>query len=373
MVPTRFDVLGDGACPEAELLLCCGRMHLDSDTVDHMRTLLRKDLDWGRLLAMAEKHRVMPLLYRNLFRWGSHAVPGDTFKVLRSSFLFTAQRNLVLTRTLLRLLHLFHERTIRTIPYKGTVLAKAVYGKVSLRQVHDLDLLVHERDFQRGRELLLSHGYVLAETFDQEQSFRHRKSNIEVDLHWGFAPFYFPLKVDFDGLWQRIVPVDLDGSTAMTFSPEDLLLILCIQVAKDSWERRQQLEHLSKVCDIAELIRVGERLDWCFIIHQAGELGVARILHFGLCLARELLGARIPQDVWTHVENDTMARPLAKQVCAALSKTAGEQWPSTYHSRFAIRSRIKQLIFYLRIRERRADRLKHITEILLTLFMFGRR
>ena len=83
----------------------------------------------------------------------------------------------------------------------------------------------------------------------------------------------------------------------MTFSAEDLLEILCVQVIKDCWERRQQLEHLSKVCDIAEHLRAHPQLEWSRVFQSAQQKGLQRIVHCALILARELLGAELPPQV----------------------------------------------------------------------------
>jgi hypothetical protein len=45
------------------------------------------------------------------------------------------------------------------VPYKGPVLAAAVYGHLSLRQIRDLDILVHPSEVRPAGELLISQGY----------------------------------------------------------------------------------------------------------------------------------------------------------------------------------------------------------------------
>lgn len=351
--------------PEGELLLCCARTSIDAVAIERMKELVAGNINWNYLLQIAEKHRLIQLLYCSLNSIYPQAIPQPIFQDLRGRFYANSRQNLVITSELIKLLDLFQEQGIRVIPYKGTILANSVYGKLSLRQVYDIDLLVDRQDFARSRELLMSVGYLLKEEFDREHSFSHSDTKIEVDLHWGLTPFYFPLEVDFESYWQGVQPVALSEKTVFSFSAEDLLLILCIQIAKDCWEREQQIEHLAKVCDIAKLLETHQQLDWEQIIQQAVAIGALRMLWFGLLLARNLFDATLPEEVSVKIQADSIAIHLVEQVCVSLF-TDADDLSTPQKSLFDIRFRLKQLIFYLKMRERLADKSAHIWQILRT-------
>lgn len=372
VLPPSTRILPEGMRPEGRLILSCTRVELDLTTAEHIRTLTQQELDWSYVLQMAEKHRVMPLIYRALNSTCPEAVPPQTLNDLRHRFFANVRHNLLLTNELFRLLHQFQAHDIRVIPYKGTVLAAIAYGKLALRQVWDLDFLVHEHDFPKSRALLLADGYQIRESFDREQSFAHPdrvidERPIEVDLHWGLTPFYFPFTVDFDHLWQNVQSISITNTPVQTFAVEDLLLILCIQVAKDCWERQQHLEHLAKVCDIASVLRVNPNMDWGSITQQARLSGTERILHFGLLLANHLLNAPLPQPIEQTVQRDAIACSLAQQVCAALFQPADETF-ALRNSLFDLKLRMQQLLFYLKLRERPEDQIQYVLETLRTLF-----
>jgi hypothetical protein len=351
--------------PEGELFLCCVQTDLNPIITKRIEALIAGDINWNRLLQIAEKHRLIQLLYSSLNTTCPQAIPQPIFKDLRGRFYANSRQNLVITNELTRLLDLFSEKGIRVIPYKGTILANSVYGKLSLRQVYDIDLLVHQQDFHQSRELLMSLGYLLKEEFDREHSFSHPDTKIEVDLHWGLTPFYFPLAIDFEAYWQRRQPVTLSERTVFSFSTEDLLIILCIQIAKDCWEREQQIEHLAKVCDIAKLLETHKQLDWEQIIERAIALGALRMLWFGLLLARNLFNATLPEEVSVKIRADSTATHLVEQVSASLF-TDADDLSTPQKSLFDIRFRLKQLIFYLKMRERLTDKSAHIWQILQT-------
>ncbi|WP_371416922.1 nucleotidyltransferase family protein [Dolichospermum sp. UHCC 0259] len=349
--------------PETELLLCCTRTRISSPIADRVQCLLQQQIAWSYLLSMAEKHRVLPLLYHNLKGVCPGAIPAEIVSTLKTRFLENTRENLILTTELLRLLTVFEANAIAVIPYKGTLLAASIYGKTAFRQVWDIDLLVDEVDFSQSRSLLLSEGYTLKETNDREQSFFHADRKIEVDLHWGLTPFYFPVDLDFGRLWSRTKGYTLLGTEVKSFCEEDLLLILCLQVAKDSWERRLHLEHLAKVCDIAELLNHYPRLNWSEVTDQARQQGLTRVLHFCLYLAKNLLDADIPSGIWSEVIGDLIAISLAHQVCKGLFGDIDRSFADSRNSLFDLQFRLKQVIFYLKMRERPRDWWNHFLEI----------
>lgn len=343
-------------------MLCCARTVVGPDVVDQIRALAALPLDWDFLCGTAEKHRLTQLLFRNLSAICPESVPAEIKARLRHQYHWNAGSNLRLARILTGLLQTFRAGGIPVIPFKGSILANGTYGKLALRQYYDVDLFIREQDIEKSERLLVGEGYVCDEVFDREARYRHPDNEVEVDLHWGFAPRYFHLTIAFDDLYARTQPEVLLAQPVLTFSAEDLLEILCVQVMKDCWERRQQLEHLSKVCDIAEHLRAHPQLAWSRVFERAREKGLLRIVHAALVLARELLGAEVPPDALRTIEADRRARRCAQGMCRSLFTETDTLSPlaNPYH---ALGLRLRQLVFYLSIRERYRERLRHLGEI----------
>ncbi|MBE9061764.1 nucleotidyltransferase family protein [cf. Phormidesmis sp. LEGE 11477] len=368
--PLSLSALIPNFRPEAALLLACIRPDQNEETraeIQHLASGASSPIDWYYLLHTAEKHRVIPSLYRNLSSAQIATIPTEIYQDFRRRFFKNAQRNLRLTQELLHLLDFFEAQTISAIPYKGMILAASAYGKISLRQVWDIDFLVHEKDVVKSRTALIADGFRVTESFDREQSFFHDEREVEVDLHWGVTPFYFPVNLSFDRLWNNRQKISLNATSIKSFSNEDLLLILCIQIAKDCWERRQHIENLAKVCDIASLIYTAKDLNWDKVLSQANELNIHRIVLFGLCLAHSLLEADLPEQIIFQIQDTPTLTALSKQVCRHLFGEYDEDFsdPRTRYS--DIRARTRQLIFYFRLRERRAERFQHVYQIIKTI------
>lgn len=309
--------------PEAELLLCCARARRTTETDDRIRALLREDIDWDYLLETARRHRVAPLLYWQLGVVCPEAVPERVLAHLQNHFRVNSARNLFLTGELRRLLDAFESHGIGAIAYKGPALAALVYDNLALRQFGDLDIMVHQHDVSKAEELLVSLGYrpqyqltrAQKAAFLRRQSdylFEHTDGRRFVELHWRITESYLSFTLDTERLWERLQRVPLGGGGVWTFSPEDMLMILCVHGSKHLWHR------LAWVCDIAELIRVHPRMRWERVMTQAAALGGERMLLLGLFLASDLLGATLPKKVWQRVRADPMVEAIARRITEQL-------------------------------------------------------
>lgn len=339
--------------PEAEVLLYCARTHMDAENADRLRQLLRKELDWDYLRGLACQHGVMPLLYRNLHATAPEAVPGATLEALREHFHANAFFNCSLVNELIKLLDLLDRQGISAIPFKGPILATTVYGNLALREFLDLDILVHERDLVKAKDLLFSAGYHLWQPLTDAQEASHLHSEhsytfiqadrkVHVDLHWRLTQRHHSFALDPERLWARAPRVSLAGRTVLSLPPEEMLLILCMHGAKHYWER------LGWVCDVAELIRACPELDYKWLLTQAADLNSNRFLTVGLFLAEDFLGASLPEYVSQRVQDDPQVKPLARR--------ARELLFSEDHS--VLRDG-KRLAFYFRMKERVQDRIPY--------------
>lgn len=315
--------------PEIDLLLSCARTCPAPSTSDRTRELLGYEIDWAYLLRMAERHGLIPLLYWNLRAAAPELVPFPIMERIHTQFLANAGRNLRLTGKLLRILNLLEANGILAIPFKGPVLASYLYGNLAFRTFSDLDILVLKRDMVKSKDVLISSGFQWQPQLSPAQKANYKEDYgcltfidkngrdwIEIDgwlssreLPWNFELEYFA---------QRLTQVSLEGKMVPAFSPEDLLLILCLHGAKHCWSR------LSWCCDLAELIRVYERLDWGKVLREADVRGCRRMLLLGLSLAHKLLEADLPEEVCSQIQGDHRLQFLGDSI---IQKFLSEETP----------------------------------------------
>ena len=346
---------------ENDLLLACATTFGGHEKVARISALMQKSVDWPYLIRTARRHGVMPLLYWNLNKIHFETVPEDILKELCNEYRVNMIRSVFLTAKLFSLVDLFQANGISAIPYKGPTLSVLAYGDFCLRHFNDLDLIIRKQDVLKVKELLLSNGYrpEYALLPDQEIAYLeheceynffddHRK--ILVELHWDIVQKYFSCHFDVNKVWDILKPVSLLDRQVMTLPPEQLLLILCLHNgAKHQWEM------LGWIADIAQLISIHKNMDWEEVMKQAAESSIERILFLGLYLAKDMLGAEVPDEINRKLENDPaipfLAEGVRKRTLTETENTPGEA---------------ERFVFFLRMRENFKDKMQYCFRRLFT-------
>ncbi|MGB7443771.1 MAG: lasso peptide biosynthesis B2 protein, partial [Coleofasciculaceae cyanobacterium] len=316
--------------PEIELLLYCSRSCIDTATAERVENLLQQDLDWNYLLQQACEHRVFLLLHQNLILNYPQLIPQNILPQLQAYCSLRTARNLATSKQLCQLLDLFNHHQLKVIPFKGPVLAAFAYNNLALREFCDLDLLIDEKDYPQVKELLITQGYKPQTQPRWGQNMKGKRGNL--DLHWQLTPPCFPYRVDFPQLWQRCQTISILNQPVNVLSPEDLLLILCVQIFKDVHYRQ---ERLIKICDIAELIGTN-CLDWGVVSQQAQIKGSERLLLFGLGITQQLFGVEIPLEFQQKITNDRVVYSYINHASQHLFPTTDKQKQIKQRGLFAI-------------------------------------
>lgn len=324
---------------EAEwaLLLECARPQPD---LRRLAERLRAPLDWSSLVAFAEDHGVLGLVAALLVAYNENVIPlehRDSVRAWRrAQTLFTMN----LTVEMFRLFDSFAAAGVEALVIKGPVLSARCYGDPGLRQYGDLDLIVRDKDILRATELMLSLGYeasvpvsaIKAKKVPGEYVFRQSSTKLLVEIHTEGTFRYHPRPLPVEKLFGRQARVKVDPLDVPALSPEDELILICIHGAKHFWER------LSYVADVAAFVSMQE-LDWRRVKLAAEEVCGKRMLHVGLRLAADLLGAPLPENVAAEVRSDSAVGRLAKQIIQWLP-AAGSAPPGIFErAMFRIRMR----------------------------------
>lgn len=329
---------------EDQLILCCARSVIDDKIAGRIVSLLSQEIDWRRLVERTIHHRVTPIVYRTLRSVGCEAIPADVLNAMSQRCSAIARRNLHLSAELIRVADWVDEQGIAFIPYKGPVLAILAYGNVGMREFGDLDILVHPNDYGRLRKSFLESGYRLADDWGWECTMVDYARGTQVDVHQGLAPAQFPLGLDFRRLYADRAVVPALGRSIRTFRPEDMLLVLCIQLIKDCWETRSM--RLSKLCDIAEMLRAGPTLDWAKLIERAEKAGLVRVVAASVLAAHDLLDAPLAS-LAPRLTNRALARALTGHVAGRLLQQDNQD----------AENRLSSARFHFMVRERWRDKL----------------
>ena len=168
--------------------------------------------------------------------------------------------NLLLSAELLRVLDILERHNIPAMPFKGPVLAAALYGDPAVRESCDLDLLVRKQDIRRVPAILAAEGYgtdLPRDARGQEAYIRARyelhftspSHNIPIEIHQSFVPPSYCLDLDYGAIWNRAELISFFGRDVLTLAPADLLLMLCIHGAKHEWKELTNIRDIARLLD----------------------------------------------------------------------------------------------------------------------------
>jgi hypothetical protein len=320
-----------------------------------IREAVQKEIDWVQFIRLALRHDTLALTYWNLHRICPELVPSGVLKPLRARCEAEAAESRRLAEELVSILSVLDSQGIPAVPYKGAALAVRLYGDLSLRGFGDIDIVICEREVLRARRLLIDRGYApeRVETNDLSQFLRENHElllyrgdgKVRLDLHWRCISRSACLEGDPERFVQYLETVSIAGEEVRSLRLETYLLLLSMHAAKHQWVQ------LKLICDIAEILAVSD-LDWEYVLREADELGLKRVLGTGLLLAQGLLGAAVPPKLWQDLKIDRKAKALAAQARTRLFEEPGERWGlkggiiSEIELRERLRDRAKILLRY---------------------------
>lgn len=309
-------------------------------------------LDWDYLLAAAKFHGLIPALAPRLLRQVSSVPERVRFELQEASRL-ALEGTLALSGELVRVLRNLNNAQVECIPFKGPALAANLWGNFTLRQSMDIDLLVRPAQVGQVVEVLQSSGYMPQSEIGWQKllpravELQLKKPGMPpLELQWGIAPKCFAVDLPIGACWQRAQHAEFGGQPTLAFAAEDLMLVLCIHGWKHSWNR------LLWIADVARLIRKSPTLDWTALTTGAKACGTERILLLGVLLAHKLFGFSLPQLEITARATPEIAR-LADESIRYMQDLTQPSYTGWHR-------------YLLLARERRADRIRHISRFLFT-------
>ena len=343
---------------EIELLLRSGRREINSESQERIRHLAECEIDWEYFLAQGFRHRLVSILYLNLKEILASVLPTDAFEELKAHVVSNTQRNLLLSVDLLKVLNAFGDRDIKAVPFKGPVLAEAIYGDCGLREFGDLDILVYEQDIASAFDLLESLEFQPEIRLRREDlnafarsntslPFIKEKDGVNLDVHWELTKRYVPCPFDLPAFDDRLEPGTLAGREVPILSSEDLLLYLCVHGALHVWNT------IDSIFCVGELVKCKPDMDWDRIESRAGEMQCFRMTLLGLVLAHELAGTELPHSIRKSIQVDPKISKLTGPLYKSLFNDDDLNGlpESTISSKFDF--------FHLKVRDSLVDRVRY--------------
>jgi len=313
------------------LLLAC--LHQDRDRIGLADLSTLTDTEWHALVALAIRERIAPLLYQRLEQRGlSSAVPDEINRRLHRRYERNALQVLRLYAELNKLARALQDHYTPIILLKGAYLASAVYENIALREMNDLDILVHQNDVDKVANTLISLGYTPQRPFSIAADlqwglhlprFLH-PTGVGVEIHWNITRPNLHYSIAVRELWRRAVPATIADATVLCLDPEDLLLHLAMHT---SYQHRFAMG-LRPFYDIAHVVqRFGPAIDWEQVQQRATRWRWRRGVHLAFRLAHDIAGAAVPHDILHDLRpngfDDTLVAAAKEQAFAKTGAATG--------------------------------------------------
>ena len=243
----------------------------------------REDQAWERIISDADRHALLPFLYRWLrrFAWDSQ-LPPHLHEQLKERVFGLAARNLILAQELATILRAFEAKGLACMPLRGLALAQQLYGDVTARPMGDIDLLVRRAALPKAAGILGTLGYAemdrrpgFAQAFSYTLEFvKDLHGWVTVEPHWTIAYPPFAHRIDMDAVWQRCTRGHVAGIETWLLGREELLLHLCFHLI-----HREDSAPLLWLYELDHLIRrEADSLNWTRIVLIARQSGQALLV-----------------------------------------------------------------------------------------------
>lgn len=308
---------------------------------DSLCTLLRPDAspaldvagispqEWEAIAALSLAHGVSTLLLERLrSRAETPCIPASILTDFEAVRVRTAMRNLRLYTELAIVMRALREHDLPFILLKGAHLAELVYENLSLRGMGDVDLLVRESHLAAVKEAIRGLGYsqyIKTAEKMKSTSAHHlvpfeKEGAAPIEVHWTL-PAIARVGAEPAELWERARPAEIAGCRAFVLAPDDLLLHTCVHAS---------LHHrfgigLRPLMDIAAILaRYNGALDWDRLHCSAEQWHLSKSVSLTLRVARELVGAPVPDHALTQLPVNPELIQWAKHQVRTRSQELGD-------------------------------------------------
>jgi hypothetical protein len=268
---------------------------------------------WKTIIEEAITQRVAAILFCWLNNFNrQYLIPTHLLNFLKQQMVRQAAWNLLLTKELGRILAACQQRGIACIPIRGPMFAMQLYSDCSMRQMDDLDLLVHREDLSAIKEIFDQLGYAqheqrpgFLEAFSYSLEFIHPSHGLIVEPHWTLVYPPFVATTAMTPVWARTVRQRLMDIDTRTLSQADLLLHLCLHLL-----HKGEHSPLLWYYELDTVIRQKRSpLDWNVFVHQAQEMGQAGLIADVLATLMHHFHSTIPDSIISRLLRPSRSSP----------------------------------------------------------------
>ncbi|QOR65465.1 nucleotidyltransferase family protein [Cytobacillus suaedae] len=273
------------------------------DIINKEQTILKEmtinedSYNWDHLINLSIHHRVFSYIYPKIK--ALNCIPSRVHQVLLQQYKSSTIKMLHFIAEMKHINTAFNLCNIPLLFLKGPILAKSLYGDISLRTSCDIDVLIPIEDLKLAEKMLLELGYVkedYIETILNDWKWRHHhltffhpEKGIKFELHWRLGPGP-GVEPTFNELWKRRRESDITGSNPVCYlGVEDLFVFLVSHGARHGWSRLRWLLDIKKI--------VNQGIDSDLLLPLLRKYQSSHLAGQALILTSSILGTTIPANL----------------------------------------------------------------------------
>lgn len=264
------------------------------------------NVEWDEVIDLADKHKVEGIIYLALRKSKLISNIGEEkISLLKQKAAITGITQSRHISGLSTVLNKINERNISVIVLKGLVV-REFYPQPDQRSMNDADILVHEGDVEKVKQLLIDMGYVYLEDHKASHHIAlvHHKYPF-IELHWNLFKrdgFSNELEHYERLIWRRAIKVNVGEAEVLSLSYEDLALHLCMHMAAHLAATGFGVRQL---CDLVLLVEhKGDEIDWNSFIMKARMYGFEKFGKIIFLLCNKLFNMEAPKEINIKVVNN---------------------------------------------------------------------
>ena len=256
--PTRSQLFSTLSIEQQILLAVCSMA--GSEWRGEANVLLEKSFSWDQLILLSDRHRMLPLLYKNL---------KDDFRgviippIFKEKYAVQTQQTLKLAAEAVRISNLLTNVGVQNIILKGPFLGQQLYGDLALRPSRDIDILVSANSIDAFDSFFTRDGYRLInadfELSPKQKAYyfkhiyqvadMHRDTGCMVELHWRLFSQRSLFPVSTEQAFAERDELIIAGRSISVLSKEHNFEFLCLHGAIHQWFRLRWLRDISQLVE----------------------------------------------------------------------------------------------------------------------------
>ncbi|MBW2623235.1 MAG: nucleotidyltransferase family protein [Deltaproteobacteria bacterium] len=308
--------LSPGLAKEEEFLVRLSRLDLHPGHGPALKKLAEADLNWARVLILAEREGLADLALFNLIRPGGRDLAPRIF--LETLAQVRAEPRAMTRAQIqagLEAILALQDAQLEVIALKGLALALLYYPEPLARPMSDTDLLVRESDLERADSVFTELGYKPVDASIREARLnppgtlasvdmrRENAPHVSVHLHWhlvnsSVSARHMVDRVNLDGIWSETKKKQVEHNNNLISLTELAPHHFLLHLAEHCLRPGHGIDRLVLLADLDRILAgFGDDLDWSLTVREARAWGWEDSLYLTLSAAKALYLVDIPEEV----------------------------------------------------------------------------